>query len=350
MAEPTMRHDLVRPCPACPFRRESLATWLGPWDCEGLLQAIGQGDFACHLSLGEDAERALDEGRAQSCAGAALFLNHAMTLSRGAALGGAPEGAARRARGGARERAREPGRAPRPPHAGNARRAGEGDARTGGGAPVSARVRGDAARAQARALMDAARVPDTVASGSYGPWTIDRITAQGPEQRRRAGRARYTVLHRPTRATLHLPYGEIVMEDSDTELRRHLQIWMHAHGRVLVTGLGLGCVVRGLAAKDDVEHIDVVEIDRAIIEAVGPEFEADPRVHIVADDARTHPVGGRRWHFAWHDLWVEEGGDTPHLQMVHAEVLLRFRSACAAQGAWRLPKFAKKLCPTLATL
>ena len=86
MGETATRLDLERPCPACPFRRESLATWLGPWDCESLLHAIGQGDFACHRSLGEDAARALEEGRAQSCAGAALFLNHTMTLSRGAVL------------------------------------------------------------------------------------------------------------------------------------------------------------------------------------------------------------------------------------------------------------------------
>ena len=84
MAE--MRTELDRPCGGCPFRRESLASWLGPWDCDTLLHAIGQGDFACHRTLGDDAERALAEGRAQSCAGAALFLNATMTLSRGAVL------------------------------------------------------------------------------------------------------------------------------------------------------------------------------------------------------------------------------------------------------------------------
>ena len=166
----------------------------------------------------------------------------------------------------------------------------------------------------------------------------------------RVGRSRYTILHRVTWSTLHLPYGEIVMEDSDTELRQHLQIWMRARGRVLVTGLGLGCVVRGLAAKDEVERIDVIEIDRAIIDAIGPEFEADPRVHIVEDDARTHRVNGRRWDFAWHDLWVDESGGEEHLQRVHIEVLARFRAACAAQGAWKLPRLAKRLRPALAAL
>ena len=198
--------------------------------------------------------------------------------------------------------------------------------------------------------MRAARVPDSVASGSFGPWTLERITAQGPYHRKRVGRGYYTILHRATWATLHLPYGEIVMEDSDTELRQHLQIWMHARGRVLVTGLGLGCVVRGLAAKDDVERIDVIEIDPAIIGAIGPEFDADPRVHIHEGDARTHPIGQRRWDFAWHDLWVDESDGEHHLQRVHAEVLLRFRHACATQGAWKLPKFAKKICPAIAAL
>jgi spermidine synthase len=51
------------------------------------------------------------------------------------------------------------------------------------------------------------------------------------------------------------------MEDTLSELRRHTPIFMRAKGRLLVTGLGLG-VVRGLLAKPEVEHIDVVEIDR----------------------------------------------------------------------------------------
>ena len=53
---------------------------------------------------------------------------------------------------------------------------------------------------------------------------------------------------------------------------RHLPIWLSARGRVLVTGLGLGCVVRGLLASTCVTHVDCIEIDRYICLVVGEEF------------------------------------------------------------------------------
>ena len=145
-------------------------------------------------------------------------------------------------------------------------------------------------------------MPDTLGSGTFGPWTIERIRAEGPAHRARRGRRRYTALYRRTRTTAHGRHGEIVMEDSDRELSQHLQVWMRARGRVLITGLGLGCVVRGLAANEAVESIDVIEIDRDIIERVGPEFEPDPRMTIIEGDARTHGIKGAKWDYAWHDL------------------------------------------------
>src|SRR6185295_15069938 len=69
----------------------------------------------------------------------------------------------------------------------------------------------------------------------------------------------YTFLYRLTDATLHHdPPGEVVMEDTPFELQTHLGFVMHARGRVLVTGLGLGCVIRGLLANPSVEHITCI--------------------------------------------------------------------------------------------
>ena len=211
-------------------------------------------------------------------------------------------------------------------------------------------IKKEAAKAKARQLMTAARVPDKVTSGEFGVWTIRRIDAVGQYHRNRVGRERYTALHRHTWATMHRVYGEIVMEDSDPELRQHLPVWMRAQGRVLVTGLGLGCVVRGLTAKEEVEKIDVIEIDRKIIEKIGPEFEADARVRIIEGDALKHPIGNEKYEFAWHDLWIDEIHEDKHLQMVHAEVLERFRNTCEHQGAWKLPRFVRRMNATLATL
>ncbi len=130
------------------------------------------------------------------------------------------------------------------------------------------------------------------------------------------------------------------MEDSRRELSRHLPIWLAARGRVLKTGLGLGCVVRGLLANPDVEHIDVVEIDKGIIRVCGAEFVGNPRVTVHHADALTWDRGGRMWDFAWHDL---HSFDEEHLDLMHAKLLIDYREAVGQQGAWQWPRLAHRV-------
>lgn len=132
--------------------------------------------------------------------------------------------------------------------------------------------------------------------------------------------------------------GHIIMEDSARELRKHLPILIHGTGRILKTGLGLGCVVRGLLSKPDVAHIDVIENDPRIIKHVGPEFAADPRVTIWEGDALSIDVPGR-WDFAWHDIYTE-GNDG--LELKHGELIARFMGRAAVQGAWGLPRIVSR--------
>src|SRR4051812_44820827 len=103
-------------------------------------------------------------------------------------------------------------------------------------------------------LVHACRVPDTVQPATTGLWTIRRVSAaEMPNPFSQAylrytlgGYDSYTLLERATLATMHRDFGECVMEDSARELRRHLPVLLVARGRVLVSGLGLGCVLRGL--------------------------------------------------------------------------------------------------------
>lgn len=193
--------------------------------------------------------------------------------------------------------------------------------------------------------INAARVPRMIMPQEFGLWTIQRLIAGGQiisETERalhveRCGFPDYTLLRRMTEATMHCG-GDIVMEDSAYELRKHLPIWLAARGRVLVTGLGLGCVVRGLLANRDVDQIDVVEIDDDILRVIGPEFARDPRVTLHHGDALTIDIQGR-WDCAWHDLWTEDG----RLQRLHIRLFMRFRDRCGPQGAWALPRFAARL-------
>lgn len=193
-------------------------------------------------------------------------------------------------------------------------------------------------------FIAAARVPLTLhAPQDLGLWTIERVWAMNRRDiKRLGGFAHQTVLRRATMATLHLGGGEIVMEDSRRELSRHLPIWLRARGRVLVTGLGLGCVVRGLLASSLVDHIDVVEIDPRILRAVGPEFEDSRRVSLHLGDALTIEwPAGTGWDFAWHDVWSEER----HLDLVHAELIARYVDHCDRQGAWMMTRWVKRRLP-----
>jgi hypothetical protein len=188
-------------------------------------------------------------------------------------------------------------------------------------------------------FIKAARCPSTLAPQSFGAWTIKKTDFGGFTQ---------TVLFHQTVKTMHLIHGDVVMEDSPNELRKHLPIWLAAKGRVLVTGLGLGCVVRGLLASPAVEHVIVVEKDRELIRSVGNEFDEkfNPRrrVQLIHDDALTIKLRPEfRCDFAWHDLWIDPAEG--NLQKLHMKLFVKFRRHCPRQGAWGFPREFAALMP-----
>lgn len=196
-----------------------------------------------------------------------------------------------------------------------------------------------------RSLL-AARVPTTLRPQCFGLWGIERVDVDNPAHRiMMGGSPHQTILRRITWATVHLAQdgkasGEIVMEDSLTELRRHLPIWLAARGRVLITGLGLGCVVRGLLINPLVTHIDVVELDPSIIRIVGAEFAGEPRVTIHLGDAlKIHWPRRTRWDVAWHDvIGGQEWTHKEHTQILHIRLMARYQNKVKRQGAWMWPR------------
>lgn len=184
-------------------------------------------------------------------------------------------------------------------------------------------------------LIAAARVPDSVETGQFGLWTISRARVENLEKFMGPFRS-LTMLWHMTPATMMQEHGEVVMEDSWDELARHLPIWRVATGRVLVTGLGLGCVVRGLLANPRVDAVDVIEQDVEILRRIGAEFNGDRRARLIHADAMTWDDPGARWDFGWHDLYVPDGNGYP-LQKMHAELMIRFQDRVGQQGAWAFP-------------
>jgi spermidine synthase len=193
-----------------------------------------------------------------------------------------------------------------------------------------------------RPLLNAARAW-RLPTGRAGLWRIRRVRLSGMttlllDSSRLGPYTVLTVLERTTLATLHDVFGECVMEDSEVELARHLPAMLGAQGRVLVTGLGLGCVVRGMLATGRVTHVDVVECDPAILTLVGPSFAREPRVTLHQGDARTIAwPDSARWDFAWHDVWDEH----EPLDLVHAKLIAQYADRVTTQGAWGFNRIAK---------
>ena len=196
------------------------------------------------------------------------------------------------------------------------------------------------------AYIAAARVPLKLTPQAFGDWVIERKRQEDFNDCRaklifatRVAFSHYTLLKKLSLARLHLTDPcEIVMEDSQEELRKHLPIWRNAQGSVLVNGLGLGCVVRGLLANPRVERITVLEKDKSILRIVGHEFASNPRVELILGDALKFPLKGRRWDYAWHDIHVFDG-DKPHLSVLHAQLIIRSISHVGRQGAWGMPRW-----------
>jgi len=112
--------------------------------------------------------------------------------------------------------------------------------------------------------------------------------------------------------------GELWMSDTHAEMADHYGPVERARSltdnrRVLITGLGIGMVVQAMILLPDPQHIDVVEIDRNVIDLVGPHYEKLAAEHgktltIHHGDAYDRKaLFGKddRWAVVWHDVWLD---------------------------------------------
>lgn len=123
------------------------------------------------------------------------------------------------------------------------------------------------------------------------------------------------------------------MSDTHDEYRDHMWFIHQAHGRVLIHGLGLGCSLKAILQKPNVEHVDVVEISQQVLDVIGPYFESDPRVNLICDDALTREwPKGMTWDVVWHDIWDVKSVDD--LGTTRAKLNRRFARRAGWQGGW----------------
>jgi hypothetical protein len=149
---------------------------------------------------------------------------------------------------------------------------------------------------------------DVVPVGAHGLWTIDRFDLAAPLDMRGvvAPAGRYTSLRRLEEATDGPGDCGLVwrtwMSDVPAETETALPFLHVAHGDVLVTGLGLGTILRALVEKPEVRLVTVVELNPAVLALVGPTYADHPKIQLVPGDALTVDLG-ETFDCAWHDIW-----------------------------------------------
>lgn len=82
-----MKTDFKKPCNDCPFRKNAKAGWLADYNPYDLRTIVESGlPFPCHETIDADVDDvSFDDPRLedmQACAGAALYLNNRLCLSR----------------------------------------------------------------------------------------------------------------------------------------------------------------------------------------------------------------------------------------------------------------------------
>jgi len=167
--------------------------------------------------------------------------------------------------------------------------------------------------------------------GSKGPWKIEKfvVPEKSIEQMRVLWQGRDLDPGTYTRL-LHEKRG-LVMSDTPAEIGDCMEIILYAKGRVLINGLGLGMVVKALLQNEEVHHIDVVEIDKDLIDLVGSHYK-DPRLTIYHADAfEFKPKKGERWDYVWHDIWDNICADNLEgMKKLHR----KYGRRCKKQASW----------------
>jgi spermidine synthase len=99
--------------------------------------------------------------------------------------------------------------------------------------------------------------------------------------------------------------NHLVMSDTSMERYSNVEFLRHAHGNVLVAGLGLGMILHPALAKPEVAHITVIEKYQDVIDLIAPTLPSGELEIICADIFEWTPVKGRKWNVIYFDIWPD---------------------------------------------
>jgi len=106
-----------------------------------------------------------------------------------------------------------------------------------------------------------------------------------------------------TYTKLHHKYRGLIMSDTPAERLDHVDFVRHAHGSVLISGLGLGMCLGAVLKVPSVTDVTILEIEQDVIDLVAPHYK-DDRVTIIHTNAlEWKPPKGKKYEAVWHDIW-----------------------------------------------
>jgi hypothetical protein len=151
-----------------------------------------------------------------------------------------------------------------------------------------------------------------VPEGESGLWCVSRFEVTAEAAKWENLRAMIGHTSRPIQpgwyTRLTCQGRGVVMSDTPIEISDHRpalnKLERESTRRVLIHGLGLGMVLRWALRQPHIEHVDVVELERDVIELVYPHYANDDRLTLHHGDALDYRFPpGTRWDVAWHDIW-----------------------------------------------
>lgn len=107
-----------------------------------------------------------------------------------------------------------------------------------------------------------------------------------------------------TYTSLERKDGTIVMSDTISERRDHIEFVEEAFGTVLIHGLGLGMTIPPIIDKPEVDHVIVVEKEQDVISLVAPTYlkRHPEKLSIVKADAFSFELSHCP-DVVWNDIW-----------------------------------------------
>lgn len=80
--------------------------------------------------------------------------------------------------------------------------------------------------------------------------------------------------------------GQLVMSDTQMERRSNIDFVIHANGKVLIAGLGIGLIIKNILPKlasGEITEITVIEKYQDVIDLVAPHYKND-KIRIICAD------------------------------------------------------------------